>query len=45
MSKILVTGGADFIGSHNVDLFVPQGYDVSCHADRLECIKVAEMVH
>lgn len=28
MSKIIVTGGAGFIGSHVVDLFITQGYDV-----------------
>jgi UDP-glucose 4-epimerase len=28
MTKILVTGGAGFIGSHVVDLFVSHGYDV-----------------
>ena len=28
MKKILVTGGAGFIGSHVVDLFVDQGYEV-----------------
>jgi UDP-glucose 4-epimerase len=28
MTKILVTGGAGFIGSHVVDLFVSKGYDV-----------------
>jgi len=28
MKKILVTGGAGFIGSHVVDLFVSQGYEV-----------------
>ena len=28
MAKILVTGGAGFIGSHVVDLFVANGYDV-----------------
>jgi UDP-glucose 4-epimerase len=28
MAKILVTGGAGFIGSHVVDLFVSKGYDV-----------------
>jgi UDP-glucose 4-epimerase len=28
MSKILVTGGAGFIGSHVVDLFISNGYEV-----------------
>ena len=28
MAKILVTGGAGFIGSHVVDLFVSHGYEV-----------------
>lgn len=28
MAKILVTGGAGFIGSHVVDLFVAEGYEV-----------------
>jgi UDP-glucose 4-epimerase len=28
MSKILVTGGAGFIGSHVVDLFISRGYEV-----------------
>ena len=28
MAKVLVTGGAGFIGSHVVDLFVAQGYEV-----------------
>lgn len=28
MAKIMVTGGAGFIGSHVVDLFVSKGYDV-----------------
>jgi len=28
MAKIIVTGGAGFIGSHVVDLFIGQGYDV-----------------
>jgi UDP-glucose 4-epimerase len=28
MAKVLVTGGAGFIGSHVVDLFVSQGYEV-----------------
>ena len=28
MTKILVTGGAGFIGSHVVDLFVSNGYEV-----------------
>ncbi len=28
MSKILVTGGAGFIGSHVVDLFISKGYEV-----------------
>jgi len=28
MAKILVTGGAGFIGSHVVDLFISKGYEV-----------------
>jgi nucleoside-diphosphate-sugar epimerase len=28
MAKILVTGGAGFIGSHVVTLFVSRGYEV-----------------
>ena len=28
MAKILVTGGAGFIGSHVVDLFVARGFEV-----------------
>ncbi|MGB9734502.1 MAG: GDP-mannose 4,6-dehydratase, partial [Conexivisphaera sp.] len=28
MSKVLVTGGAGFIGSFTVDLLVDKGYDV-----------------
>lgn len=28
MTKVLVTGGAGFIGSHTVDLFLERGYDV-----------------
>ena len=29
MSKILITGGAGFIGSHTVDFFIKKGYEVS----------------
>jgi UDP-glucose 4-epimerase len=28
MTKILVTGGAGFIGSHVVNLFISRGYEV-----------------
>ena len=28
MKKVLVTGGAGFIGSHTVDLLIERGYDV-----------------
>lgn len=35
MSKVLVTGGLGFIGSHTVDMLIDKGYDV-CVIDNLE---------
>ena len=35
MNKILITGGAGFIGSHTVDLLIKKGYDVTI-LDNLE---------
>lgn len=35
MSKVLVTGGAGFIGSHTADLLLERGYDV-CILDNLQ---------
>jgi len=30
VERVLVTGGAGFIGSHTADFLVKQGYDVKC---------------
>ena len=30
VERVLVTGGAGFMGSHTADLLVKQGYDVKC---------------
>jgi nucleoside-diphosphate-sugar epimerase len=35
IEKVLVTGGAGFIGSHTVDLLIEKGYDVTI-LDNLE---------
>ena len=35
MDKVLVTGGAGFIGSHTVDLLLQRGYDVRI----LDCLQ------
>ena len=42
--KVLVTGGAGFIGSHVVDAYVKEGHDVVVVDDYKEKLPVTEMI-